>query len=84
MPEDEQQKVMERLESLIEMRVDGIMGANRRKYYGECAAFIAACGEVKESWGERMGKQSFMDSHRQRYPRRSAFKQELQDLGYRG
>ena len=32
MPEDEQQKVMERLESLIEMRVDGIMGANRRKY----------------------------------------------------
>lgn len=84
MPQDEQQKVMERLESLIEMRVDGIMDANKRNYYGECAAFIAACGEVKESWGERMGKQGFMDSYRQRYSRRRAFRQELQALGYRG
>ena len=79
-----QQKVMERLEILIEMRVDGIMDANRRNYYGECAAFIAACGEVKESWGEQMGKQGFMDSYRQRYSRRRAFRQELQALGYRG
>lgn len=84
MSEEEQLEVMERLEHLIEIRVDGIMGANRRNYYGECAAFIAACGEVKESWGEEMGKQRFMDMHRQRYPRRSAFRQELQALGYRG
>lgn len=40
MPEEEQLEVMERLEHLIEIRVDGIMGANRRNYYGECAAFI--------------------------------------------
>lgn len=84
MPEEEQLEVMEVLEHLIEIRVDGIMGANKRNYYGECAVFIAACGEVKESWGEQRGKQIFMDMHRQRYPRRSAFRQELQALGYKG
>lgn len=84
MPKEEQSEVMEQIEHLIEIRVDGIMEANRRNYYGECAAFIAACGEVKESWGERGGKQRFMDMHRQRYSRRSAFRQELQALGYKG
>lgn len=82
MSEEEQLKIMERLEQLIELRVDGIMGANRRNYYGECAAFIAACGEVKESWGEQMGKQGFMDMYRQRYSRRTAFRQELNNFGY--
>ena len=28
------------------------MDANRRNYYGECAAYIAALGEVRESMGE--------------------------------
>ena len=36
---------------MITMRVKGIMESNRRNYYGECAAFIAALGEVKESRG---------------------------------
>ncbi len=32
------------------------MGANRRNYYGECAAYIAAIGEVKEKLGEKKCK----------------------------
>ncbi len=84
MPEEEQQEVMERIEHLIEIRVEGIMNANRRNYYGECAGFIAAYGEVKESRGEPAGKQSFMEMYRQKYPRRTAFRQELRAFGYRG
>ena len=84
MPEEEQQEVMERIEHLIEIRVEGIMNANRRNYYGECAGFIAAYGEVKESRGEPAGKQSFMEMYRQKYSRRTAFRQELRAFGYRG
>lgn len=38
----------------MKKRVEAIMGANRRNYYGECAAYIAAIGEVKEKLGEKM------------------------------
>ena len=36
------------------------MGANRRNYYGECAAYIAAIGEVKEKLGEKKCKSRFI------------------------
>lgn len=83
-PEEECREVMDKLEAWIEIRVEGIMRANRRNYYGECASFVAAYGEVRESRGERNGKQSFMDTYRQKYSRRSAFRQELKAYGYRG
>ena len=38
------------------------MEASRRNYYGECAAYIAAIGEVKELSGEKGGKQIFIMS----------------------
>ena len=60
------------------------MSANRRNYYGECAAFIAALGEVKESRGEANGKQRYMTYYKDKYPRRSAFRAEMKAFGWRG
>ena len=44
-------QALRRLEQMVELRVKSIMDASKRNYYGECAAFIAALGEVKESQG---------------------------------
>lgn len=46
------------------------MEANRRNYYGECAAFIAALGEVKESQGAENAKAAIMNSCKTEYARR--------------
>ena len=79
--QDQQDKMMKRLEKWIEKRVEGIMGANRRNYYGECAAFIAALGEVKESRGELNGKEKLMEAYKDAYSRRRAFHEELRRFG---
>ena len=73
---------MHKIEQLISLRVDGIMTANRRKYYDECAAFISAYGEVKESLGSIGEKNIFMAEYHKRYPRRSTFIHELMEFGY--
>lgn len=57
------------------------MENNRRNYYGECAAFIAALGEVKASRGQGLEKQNYMEYFRRQYPRRTAFKGELKNMG---
>ena len=58
------------------------MEANRRNYYGECVAYIAALGEVLESMGHENAKQKLMTSYREKYPRRSAFVAELRAYGW--
>ena len=68
-------------EQLIAKRTAGIMEANRRNYYGECAAFIAALGEVKESRGLNRTKMQIMEQYRKEYSRRRAFHQELRYYG---
>ena len=73
---------MTKIEQLISLRIDGIMTANRRKYYDECAAFISAYGEVKESMGSIGEKNTFMAYYHKRYPRRSSFIHELMEVGY--
>lgn len=83
MSKEEQEVVVKELEHWIEVRVEGIMQANRRNYYYECAAFVAALGEVKESRGEKAGKERFMWAYRDKYSRRRAFHQELQKFGLR-
>lgn len=55
---------------------------NRRNYYGECAAYIAALGEVRESVGEMGAKQKLMTSYKEKYPRRSAFREEMRQYGW--
>ncbi len=83
MSEEEGEEIIRKLESWVELRVNGIMENNRRNYYGECAAFIAALGEVKESCGEPGAKDRIMEEYRSRYSRRTAFHQELRAFGMR-
>ena len=68
---------MKRINHWIEWRVEGIMNANKRNYYGECASFIAALGEVQESRGVTKGKELIMERYRTAYSRRRAFRDEL-------
>ena len=69
-----------KIDRWIALRVSSIMEANRRKYYGECAAFIAALGEVLES-AKSGSKQSLMQKYRANYSRRRAFHDELRTYG---
>ncbi len=82
MEPDIRTRALKRIEGLIEKRTEGIMNANRRNYYGECAAFIAALGEVQESLGESGAKQRLMTSYKDKYPRRNAFRAEMRDYGW--
>lgn len=84
MPENIQRQVLSQLEQWIRMRTEGIVGGQRRNYYGECAAYIAALGEVKESRGEPGAKSAVFAEYCERYPRHSAFHKELQAFGMIG
>lgn len=75
-------RAIEKIEVLLEKRTEGIMSGNHRKYYGECAAYLAALGEVKESLGEFGAKQRLMTSYKDKYSRRSAFRAEMQAYGW--
>ncbi|MDO5338466.1 MAG: hypothetical protein Q4E89_13695 [Eubacteriales bacterium] len=81
MSEEEQEKILKKLDQWIRLRVEGIMQANRRNYYAECAAFIAALGEVRESRGEYNGKARLMEAYRSAYSRRTAFHREMEAFG---
>lgn len=82
-PEEEKRQYLEWAEGLVTKRLNGIMGGNYRKYYGECAGYIAALGEVRESRGEIGGKQNVMLGYKALYSRRTAFHQELRAFGMR-
>lgn len=82
MESDIRTSALKKIEHLIEKRTEGIMNANRRNYYGECAAYIAALGEVRESLGERGAKQRLMTSYKDSYSRRSAFREEMRRYGW--
>lgn len=79
--EEERVRWMKKIEQLVSKRVTGIMEESRRNYYGECAAFIAAYGEVMESQGVRGAKNQIMEKYRGEYPRRRSFIQELRNYG---
>ena len=74
-------KWMKMIERFISVRTEGIMDANHRNYYGECAAFIAAYGEVLESRGAYGAKADIMEEYKVKYSRRRAFHQELRNYG---
>ncbi len=67
--------------NLIEKRVDSIMQGDFRNYYGECAAYIAAIGEMLESKGVINAKQCIMNEYKAKYPRRRNFIAELKRYG---
>lgn len=81
--EADKKRRLQRIEKLISYRVAGIMEANRRNYYWECASFIAAFGEVQESLGHRNAKEILMEAYKKEYPRRRSFHQELRAFGMR-
>lgn len=74
---------IKKITSLLAKRTEGIMNANRRNYYGECAAYIAALGEVQESLGDIGAKQRIMTLYKDKYSRRSAFRAELRTYGWK-
>lgn len=82
MSSDIRDRVIKRIAALLEKRTAGIMEANRRNYYGECAAYIAALGEARESAGEIGAKQKLMTSYRDAYPQRRAFREEMRKYGW--
>lgn len=79
--EGESSKWLDRIAQWIARRVAGIMERSRRNYYGECASYIAAFGEVQESRGAAFAKLRIMEQYRSEYSRRSAFHQELRTYG---
>lgn len=82
MEHDTRNCAVKKITALLKKRTAGIMDANRRNYYGECAAYIAALGEVRESMGETGAKQRLMTSYKDMYPRRNAFREEMRRYGW--
>lgn len=82
MDADVMEKAIKKVTALIEKYVDGIMKTNSRSYYYECAAFIAALGETRESHGDLGAKQRLMTSYRDKYFRRRNFLKELKSFGW--
>ena len=78
---EEKRRYLDWIKGLLTMRVKGIMEGNHRKYYGECAEYIAALGEAVESTGVVNGKQILMMEYKDMYSRRSAFHRELRQYG---
>ena len=76
-----QERILSELERWISVRTESIVRGQHRRQYGECAAFIAALGEVKASRGEPGAKARIFDEYRERYPRHRAFHEELRSVG---
>lgn len=79
--DEQRQEYLRWIEKLIKKRVKAIMEANRRNYYDECASYIAALGEVVESWGEAGARTRILLEYKKQYSRRSAFHRELRKYG---
>ena len=79
--EEDATRWLKMIEQYIAKRTEAIMNANRRNYYGECAAFIAAYGEVCEARDGYGTKECIMERYKTKYPRRRAFHQELREYG---
>ena len=77
----EQEDYFQWLEGLIDRRVTVIMDGNKRSYYDECAAFLAAYGEAAESVGRIPSRQAILLRYKERYSRRRAFHESLRAYG---
>ena len=83
LPESVCESWLKKIDKWVALRVSAIMDANRRNYYGECAAFVAAYGEVLESRGKPGEKARIMQQYKMEYSRRRAFHDELRKFGMR-
>lgn len=80
-PEETAEQWLKQIERFVSKKVSTIMELNKRHHYGECAAYIAALGEVKESLGIQNAKANLMNSYKMEYSRRRTFLQELKNYG---
>lgn len=80
---EERDELLRWTEKLVTLRTKGIMEGNYRKYYRECAVYIAALGEAKEAGGEWNAKQITMAKYMDAYSRRSSFRGEMRAFGMR-
>lgn len=78
--QEEEDKIIKKLKPWIQKRTESILGARRRNYYGECAAFIAAYGEMAESRGLE-NKNVWMLQVKNLFPRHTALHSELRRFG---
>lgn len=73
-------QTLRRMNRWIETRAKGIVGSQRRNYYGECAAMIAGYGEVLESMGVAGAKKDTMERFAEEYQRHRAFLKEMREF----
>ncbi|SFG92682.1 hypothetical protein SAMN05660649_03162 [Desulfotomaculum arcticum] len=76
---DDMNSYVKWLESVIDKRIDGIVGGKYRDKYNDVALLAAALGEVKESLGVKMAKSIVINRYLERYPRHSAFRGALKE-----
>lgn len=81
--DEEKEYWIHKVEEWIKRRTRGIMAANKRNYYEECASYISAFGEVVESLGCKNGKMKIMNEFKEEYKRRRLFIAELHRFGMR-
>lgn len=77
MTADDAWSYVEWLESVIDKRIEAIIGGKYRNKYGDVALLAAALGEVKESLGAKTAKKEIVNKYLSKYPRHSAFRDEL-------
>ncbi len=70
------------LESVIDKRIDGIVGGKYRNKYSDVALLAAALGEVKESLGLKMAKSMIIKKYHERYSRHTSFRGALKEYMY--
>jgi len=76
---DDMNSYVKWLESVIDKRIDGIVGGKYRDKYNDVALLAAALGEVKESLGVKMAKSIVINRNLERYPRHLAFRGSLKE-----
>jgi hypothetical protein len=74
---DDIKSYVEWLETVIDKRIDGIVGGKYRRKYSDVALLAAAVGEVKESLGEKKAKNIIIERYLKKYSRHTAFREAL-------
>lgn len=68
---------------VVERHTQEVLSEKSRYDYPECAALIAAQGEVRESLGEEDARQKLLQSYHNRFSRFQLFNEALQDYGWK-
>lgn len=76
---DDMRLHLEWLESMIDKRINGIVGGKYRRKYNSVALLAAALGEVKESLGIKMAKKAITNKYSERYLRHRNFRGALKE-----